>query len=220
MTLVEKMLKRSDAVIQMQRLQQAIKEENARRKDFYKWVTEDFKAEFINGEIVVHSPVKRRHWKTSSLLSRLLDLYVSLNKLGDIGTEKVMISLTRNDYEPDLVFFSQEKVDTFTDDQVLFPAPNFIVEILSHKTAKHDKTTKKDDYALHGVSEYWIIDPVKQQIEQYILPDSSAFYFPAKTHKRGEIIESKAIEGFKMDVAAVFDEATNLETIQSFLTEK
>ena len=141
-----------------------------------------------------------------------------IKKLGRIGTEKVMISLSRNDYEPDLVFFSKEKVDTFTDDQVLFPAPDFIVEILSPSTSKHDRTTKKDDYALHGIPEYWIVNPMKQQIDQYILPNASTSYFPAKTHKRGETIESKAIDGFAIDVAAVFDEAINLKTMQSFLT--
>ncbi|MEM1123891.1 MAG: Uma2 family endonuclease, partial [Bacteroidota bacterium] len=156
--LVEEILKRPDAALQFEYFQKAMTEEKARRKAFYEWVTEDMKAEFINGEIVVHSPVKKRHWDANDLLSRLFSLYVSIKKLGRIGTEKVMISLTRNDYEPDLVFFPNEKVETFEEDQVLFPAPDFVVEILSPSTAKNDKTTKKDDYALHGIQEYWIID--------------------------------------------------------------
>lgn len=217
-TLVKEILKRSDAALQLKYFQEAMEEEKIRRKEFYQWVTEDIKAEFINGEIVVHSPVKRQHWDANDLLSSLLSIYVRINKLGRVGTEKVMISLSRNDYEPDLVFFSQEKVAAFTDDQVLFPAPDFVVEILSRSTAKHDRTTKKEDYALHGIPEYWIVNPIKQCVEQYLLPtNSSTEYFPAKIHKRGETIESKAIEGFKIDVAAIFDEATNLKTIQSFL---
>jgi hypothetical protein len=54
-----------------------------------------------------------------------------------------MIGLTRNDYEPDLVYFSKDKVDVFTDDQMIFPAPNFVVEILSKKTATRDEGIKK-----------------------------------------------------------------------------
>ncbi|MBP6829042.1 MAG: Uma2 family endonuclease, partial [Saprospiraceae bacterium] len=127
-SLAEQIMERPDAVLQLQALQNALEDEKKRRQDFYDWVTEDVKAEFINGQIIIHSPVKKRHWKVSDLLSRLLSYYASIKKLGQVGTEKVMISLTRNDYEPDIVFFSKEKADTFTDDQVLFPAPDFVVE--------------------------------------------------------------------------------------------
>lgn len=34
-----------------------IKKEQQNRKDFYDLVTEDMNAEFINGEVVIHSPV-------------------------------------------------------------------------------------------------------------------------------------------------------------------
>ena len=213
-SLVNKILKRSDAAIQLKYLQDAMEDERKRRKNFYEWLTEDVKAEFINGQIIIHSPVKRRHWNANDLLSSLLSFYVRIKKLGRIGTEKVMISLSRNDYEPDLVFFSQEKVNTFKPDQVLFPAPDFIAEILSPKTAKIDRTTKKEDYALHGIPEYWIIDPVKQRVEQYILSEGDKKYFPAKIIQYGEIIESKAISGFTINVAAIFDETINLETLQ------
>jgi len=216
-TIIKRILKRSDAALQLQYFQKAMKEENHRRKEFYEWVTEEVKAEFINGEIVLHSPVKKRHWDANDLLSSLLSFYVRANKLGRIGTEKVMISLSRNDYEPDMVFFSKEKVATFKEDQVLFPAPDFIVEILSPKTAKYDKTVKKDDYALHGIPEYWIIDPKKQRVEQYLLPSASTSYFPAKIHQSGEMIESKFIAGFKINVNAIFDEAANLEALKSFI---
>ena len=219
-SLVNKILKRSDAAIQLKYFQDAMQEEQKRRKDFYEWITEDVKAEFINGQIIIHSPVKRRHWDANDLLSRLLSFFVSIKKLGRIGTEKVMISLTRNDYEPDLVFFSQDKVDTFQPDQILFPAPDFIVEILSPKTAKIDRTTKKADYALHGIPEYWIIDPVKQRVEQYILTEGDKKYFPAKIIQYGEIIESKVITGFTMNVAAIFDESINLETLQELMKHR
>ena len=216
-SLIEEILERPDAALQFQFFQQAMEDERVRRKAFYEWVTEGMKAEFINGEIIIHSPVKKRHWATNDLLSSLLSFYVRINKLGKIGTEKVMIALSRNDYEPDLVFFSEEKVKTFTDDQVLFPAPDFVVEILSPSTANHDRTTKKEDYALHGIKEYWIIDPKKEEIEQYLLPEGTSSYKEPALFKCGEVIESTVIKGFKMDVAAIFDEAANTKAMQTFL---
>lgn len=204
-------------MLQIQHIQKTLAEEKQRRQEFYEWVNEDVKAEFINGEIVIQSPVKRRHWNASTLLSRLLSLFASLHKSGQVGVEKVMVSLTRNDYEPDVVFFSAEKASAFTDDQVLFPAPDFVVEIISKKTASIDRGIKKRDYALHGIREYWIIDPVKMCIEQYILPPGADEYFPAKIFPCGHIIESYAIQGFAIPVEAVFEEAANLEAMRELM---
>lgn len=216
-TYAQKILERPDAPLQIEALNAAFNEEKRRRQEFYDWVTEEVKAEFINGEIIIHSPVKKRHWNVSDLLSRLMSYYASMKKIGRVGTEKVMISLSRNDYEPDICFFSVEKTADFTDDQVLFPAPDFIVEILSKKTAALDRGIKKTDYAAHGVREYWIVDPAKQRIEQYILPTGSDAYFPAKKYQWGEEIESIAIPGFKIPVQAVFDESENVAALKALI---
>ena len=215
--LAEKILERPDAVMQLKHLQSKYEEEKKRRKYFREWVTEVVKAEFINGEVVIHSPVMKRHWRANDLLSRLLSFFLSVKEIGMVGTEKVMIALTRNDYEPDIVYFSKGKTDQFTEDQVLFPAPDFVVEILSKSTSKTDRTTKKDDYALHGVREYWIVDPVKQRVNQYILPEGDVNYFPAKVFQSGTDIESYAIRGFVIPVAAIFDEAANMEAMKNLL---
>ena len=217
----QKILESPDAPRQIEALQKAMQDEKRRRHDFREWITPDIKAEFINGEVVLHSPVKRRHWKVTDFLSSILSIYTRVKKLGTVGTEKVMIALTRNDYEPDLVFFLKEKADTFTDEQLLFPAPDFIVEILSKGTAGKDKGIKKTDYAAHGVSEYWIIDPVQQQITQYILfLPTDKQYSPPKVFKLNDDIESRVIKGFIMPVRAIFEDEANIETLQILMQNK
>ena len=73
-----------------------------------------------------------------------------------------MISLTRNDYEPDICYFNKEKSQHFTDDQLLFPAPDLVVEVLSKSTEQTDRTIKFKDYENHNVLEYWIIHPIEK----------------------------------------------------------
>ena len=217
---VEKILASPDAFEQIAKLNEVLLEEKKRRHEFREWVSPGVKAEFINGEIVLHSPVKKRHFSVTDLLSRLLSIYASINKLGRVATEKAMIALTRNDYEPDLVFFSKEKYDTFTDDQMLFPAPDFVVEILSKKTAARDRGLKKQDYAAHGIKEYWIIDPNQRFIEQYVLlGDHDTHYLPPRTFYFSDYIESWVIKGFAIPVAAIFDEAANVETLQELIKQ-
>jgi Uma2 family endonuclease len=216
----EKILNSPDAPQQIEALNQAMNDEKRRRHDFREWITPHVKAEFINGEIILHSPVKKRHWSVTDLLSSLLSFYVRVKKLGRVGTEKVLVALTRNDYEPDVVFFSKEKADTFTEDQMLFPSPDFVVEILSKKTASKDRGIKMQDYAAHGIQEYWIIDPIKQHIEQYILfLPTDKKYTPAKTFGYYDEIESRVIKGFIIPVRAIFDETANVEALQNLLKD-
>lgn len=177
------------------------REKEARRK-FHELVHENMKAEFINGEVIMHSPVKRKHWKASMKLSSSMHRYVEEKQLGEIGVEKVMVHLTRNDYEPDICFFGKEKADKFHPDQMLFPAPDLVVEILSITTEKTDRTIKMKDYALHGISEYWIIDPMQQSVEQYLIEDS-VYKLHVKLTQEGTI-HAKAIEGYSIRLEDIF----------------
>jgi Uma2 family endonuclease len=144
-----------------------LNENSVKRANFYSLIKESEKAEYINGEAIFHSPVKLKHSRISANFSGLIYNHLkNKNTGGHLGIEKIMIELTRNSYEPDICFFRKELASTFTDDQMLFPTPDFIVEILSPSTEKIDREIKFMDYAQHGVKEYWIIDPDKETIEQ------------------------------------------------------
>lgn len=131
------------------------------------------------------------------------------------GHEKLMIQLTRNDYEPDVCFFPKEKSDLFTDDQMLFPAPDFIAEIISGSNEKNVRTIKFEDYEAHGVTEYWIIDPEKETIEQYLLDDNKY----SLNQKSGTgIIRSVAIREFEIPVRAVFDSKVRDEVVKEIVS--
>lgn len=165
-TLVRKLKAEPNVALIKERVQKELQDENKKRQEFYDSIHEDIKAEFINGEIIMHSPVMKRHWVVSMRLSAKLFQYVTEQDLGLVGVEKVMLKFTRNDYEPDIVYFSKEKASEFHDEQLLFPAPDLVVEILSESTKKRDRGIKFVDYAAHGVNEYWIVDATKKCIEQ------------------------------------------------------
>jgi Uma2 family endonuclease len=200
----------------MRRLQAVTRAEAKKRRHFYDVVTEQQKAEFINGEIVVHSPVKQRHSEASENLFTLLKMYVRKCGLGVVRHEKILIILTRNDYEPDICFFGPEKASAFTPSQSKFPAPDLIVEVLSESTEANDRGIKFEDYATHGVAEYWIVDPVAETIEQYLLQEG--FYRLAVKVKTGTIA-SAVVAGFEIPVRAVFDGAEQLAALQAILAE-
>jgi Uma2 family endonuclease len=178
-------------------------EERAKRQHFYNLVHEDTKAEFINGEIIFHSPVKNKHWVACTRIAARLTVYVDDHLLGLVGVEKVMITCGRNDYEPDVVFFGKAKAAEFTRNQLLFPPPDLAVEVLSDSTRKTDYGVKFKDYAQHQITEYWIVDTDNQSVEQYFLDKNNEYVLHQKLVGEG-LLKSKAIEGFVIEISSIF----------------
>ncbi|HFA48762.1 MAG TPA: Uma2 family endonuclease [Bacteroidetes bacterium] len=194
-----------------------LQEEEERRRKFRDWANEDTMAEFINGEVVVHSPPRRRHKLICDNLYDLIRHFVRKNKLGETAKESDMIGLTRNDYLPDICFWNNEKSSAFDGDTVIYPAPDLAVEILSRSTASNDRKTKFKDYALHGIGEYWIIDPKRQIVEQYrLLTPKDTSYVPEGKFGLSDEITSFVLPDFTVPVLAIFDENANQETLKSF----
>ncbi|MCY7374967.1 MAG: Uma2 family endonuclease [Pyrinomonadaceae bacterium] len=211
---LNQILEMPNAAILAEQIQTALEREKAEREHFYKIIDENKKMEFINGEIFFQSPVKIEHNQATKRICILLNTFVDTHDLGFVGIEKILISLTRNDYEPDVCFFGKAKSEKFKAGQMQFPAPDLAVEVLSDSTEKHDRETKFADYAAHGVTEYWIVDAKKEVVEQYVLPNDR--YELLVKSGNGEI-ESVVLENFKIPIRAIFDKQTNLETLKSLI---
>jgi len=95
---------------------------------------------------------------------------------------------------------------------MIFPAPDFIAEILSKSTEKIDRGVKFEDYAFHKVKEYWIIDPDNETVEQYLLDKEGRYSLFVKVIDGR--IESKTVAGFNIPVKALFDDAINIDTLK------
>jgi Uma2 family endonuclease len=192
-------------------LMDVLKAETTRRRKFYEEMNEDMKAEFIGGEVVLHSPARNVHLIFSGYLCKLLSTWVDDRKLGEVKAEKCLCVFPRNDYEPAIVFFTPEKAVKFDRNTMKFPVPEFVVEVLSDSTEKHDRGVKFADYEAHGVREYWIVDAEKEIVEQYVIRNKR-FALALKSGS-GEIA-SEVIEGFRIPIRAIFDAAENRAAVR------
>ena len=205
----------ADLYDHIQHLRHVIEEEERRREQFYRGVDEQTKAEFINGQIVVHSPARRDHLEVVSFMGNLLGNFALCHGLGQVYTEQCLIRCRRNDYEPDICFFVAAKVAESTGKQMIFPPPDLIVEVLSPSTATNDRTLKRQDYARHGVSEYWIVDADERLVEQYVLPLGATSYELKARLPDGARLNSTVLPGFSAPVAAFFDETEYRRVLQA-----
>ena len=127
---------------------------------FLKWLTPKKAADLIDGVPCMHSPVSIRHAKLVNSLDRLIGLYADGHRLGSLYRELVAVRLSvRNVFLPDLAFFRTENPAQVLD-TCIRGAPDLVVEVLSPTTADRDVGPKFAEYEEHGVTEYWIIDPV------------------------------------------------------------
>jgi Uma2 family endonuclease len=187
-------------------LQQYLLREEAKRTAFYENVSDDVKAEFINGEVICSSPARDKHTVIVYNLVSIFLRFARKNKAGVVRGEKSLVRLRRNDFEPDVCFFRKEIADTFNDDTMFYPVPDFVVEVLSDSTEKRDRGVKFVDYALNGVKEYWLVNYKNQFIEQYFL-EKGVFVLAEKVQHG--TVRCLVLEGLEIPLKAIFNEEHN-----------
>lgn len=218
---VRELLKKHDIKQILEETQHVLASEKQLRETFYDWVDSSMKAEFINGEIVVHSPALDIHTVIRTHLSRLADFYTMKHDVGIVRDEKAMVHFSRNSYEPDICFWGKEKAANIKNDTSIYPVPDWIVEVLSKSTKKRDRGIKFQDYAAHKVAEYWIIDPETHIVEQYHLATpKDTIYTLLATYIAKDNIESLVIKGFNIPVAAIFDKKENWKTLIAWQSQE
>ncbi len=214
--IIEPLLRSSKLPVYLEELNVFYAEEKRKREAFYEMLTEEMKAEFIDGEVVIHSPAKNKHIEATGFLYRLLSVYVDLYDLGSVKMEKALVKLSRNDFEPDVCFFNNEKTAAFQKNTMLFPAPDFVIEVLSDSTEGRDRGIKFRDYALHNVAEYWIVDAEAEMIEQYFLEEGK-YSLHVKTN--GGSVSSQTVKGFMMPAGAAFNKEKNMSALQNLMAK-
>lgn len=200
----------------LEEVQRAWAKERRLRQKFYADITPEHKWEFIQGEVIMHSPAKNRHLLATQRIYKLMDAWCMVNGLGEVRVEKAMTSFPRNDYEPDVMFFGLAKAALIEPDTLRFPIPDLVVEVLSPSTEARDRGVKFEDYARHGVGEYWIVDADAETVELYRLAGEG---YPAVERQADGSVESGVIAGFTVPVRAFFEDGANLAALRGILGE-
>ena len=196
------------------RINDELRDEAARRHRFYEDMTDDCKMEFIHGEVIMHSPARARHMWAKDNVLRMMQNFVIERDLGYVMDEKALCIFERNDYEPDIVFFGTEKSAQIAPQTMKFPVPDLAVEVLSKSTENRDRGVKFQDYEAQGVREYWIIDSEQRSVEQYIEREGR---YELKLKSTSGDIESEVISGFRVPIAAFFDDKLSLQVMKTLL---
>ena len=128
--------------------------------------------ELFEGELVVSPPPNTKHQMVAMNLSSLFYDYAKKNRLGKVIAAPVGIYFdAKTFFEPDILFISNENKDRIKKNYIE-GAPDVVIEIISPESAKRDRGYKFKRYALEGVREYWIVDPINENVEVYALTEN------------------------------------------------
>ncbi len=158
--------------------------------------------QLIEGDLYMAPAPNRYHQVISRNLEYMLLKYLEENSIGDLYHAPFDVYLDEyNVFQPDICVVGHERLHILTDAGAE-GAPDFVVEILSPKTARLDRDNKRRVYATCGVRELWIIGPEPQQIEVYLLARDSAA--PAAVHGATARFSSELFPGLVFDAATIF----------------
>ena len=105
--------------------------------------------------------------------------------------------------EPDLLLL-RDRSDPRNQDRFWLGA-DLTVEVVSPDDPARDLVEKRADYAEAGIPEYWIVDPRFETVT--VLSLAGDAYVEHGVFSCGDTATSRLLEGFAVDVTALFDDA-------------
>jgi Uma2 family endonuclease len=174
--------------------------------DYLSWKFNE-RVELLKGKVLKMSPASAtRHQRLSMKISTPLIYFLS-GKNCEIfyAPFDVRLSKSSNDSEvntvvqPDIcVICDPSKID----ERGCKGAPDLIIEILSPGNSTKEMKNKFELYQEAGVLEYWIVEPEKEVVLQYVL--ENGIYTNHKPLTTEDKIESFVLKGFSLDLINVF----------------
>jgi Uma2 family endonuclease len=157
--------------------------------------------QLIEGDLYMAPAPNRYHQSVVINLILIIGNYLLKRPIGKVYVAPFDVYFDDvNVHQPDIVFVS--KKNRILTDAGAEGAPDFIVEILSPKTAYLDKKSKKRVFARSGVKELWIIDPDTKSIHVYYLQQDRDN--PVASYGEKDTLTSPHFPGLKFKGAKIF----------------
>ena len=162
--------------------------------------------EFSHGIVEVLPMPSYAHQMMVAWLYELLRSLSFIENLGRVIFAPLRVRLWAGKYrEPDLMVMLEENRHRIY--QQYWDGADLVMEIVSPDDPSRDLETKRREYAVAGIREYWLVNPINATIVVFTLPEGEQRYEIHGVYLRDTVAESVLLPGFKVDVTACFKEA-------------
>jgi Uma2 family endonuclease len=162
--------------------------------------------EVIRGVLYVTAAPTWLHQYAVWALGYLLQDFVREHRLGVVAGAPFDIRLPyriADPVQPDLFFFRKGN-EPGAEDSDFQGVPDMVVEVLSPRTRRRDKTIKLDAYRDAGVPECWLVDPEARTVVVHGLSADRARYVELARGGVGESVGSAVLPGLAVEVEDLF----------------
>ena len=172
--------------------------------DVLEW-DEGFRAELLDGEIMMMAPPSRVHQGIITQLMLQIGNYLQGKKCKIYPAPFAVRLFPRKDHSDDVVFEPDIVVVCDTeklDEKGCNGPPDLVIEIISPSSAKYDRVYKFRKYQKAGVREYWIVDPETKSVQVCILENDR---YVMTVYDETEKALVSVLDGCEIDLQAVFE---------------
>jgi Uma2 family endonuclease len=170
-------------------------------KDLDQFPNDGKRREIIGGELYVSPAPAEDHQNLSMILSHFLYETINVSGAGKAYASPVDVWFSETDrVQPDLLAIRADNLGIYEGGQTVHGAPDIVVEILSPSSENYDRIEKRQLYEMHGVPEYWIVDPKRHMLTILRLTDVGY----VEIEPENGLLRSTAITEFSVDVATLF----------------
>ncbi len=162
--------------------------------------------EYINGQLEIPDMPTQSHQLLAAYLYQTLLLFVTVRQLGTVLFAPLRVRISEGKYrEPDIVFMHKDHAERRGEE--FWVGADLVVEVVSpgEQDRKRDLIDKRKDYAEAQIPEYWIVDYQEKRIT--VLTLEGKHYAVHGEFGVGETATSALLNGFAVEVKAVFDAA-------------
>jgi len=148
-------------------------------------------AEIIDGELATHPRPAPKHTVSYSGLGVFLAGPFQFGRGGPGGwwiLDEPELHLRDDVLVPDLAGWRRERMPEVPETSYFSLPPDWVCEIVSPSTAKHDRGAKRDIYARHSVKHIWLVDPDAKLLEAFELGADGRWVL-LKTLKDNELVD-------------------------------
>jgi len=159
--------------------------------------------EIVDGELFVTPAPRTLHQRIVVNLLTALHRHVRQHRLGEVFVAPYDVVLAIGTVlEPDVLFVSSSRLHYIGEDNLSGP-PDLAIEVISESPNRLDREVKMKQYALHGVSEYWLVDPEGNTVDVLRLKEGE--YELAERLGFGDTLSSPLFPRLKLPVASLWE---------------
>jgi len=163
------------------------------------------RAEFTGGKIYYLAAANDRHQELLLRLGLRFGIYLHGKQCkmrwapSDVKIDYEFDQFSRETLQPDLYVFCDE---TKLSKQGLNGTPDLVIEILSPSDPGRDKVFKFNKYLKVGVREYWIVDPIREEVMVNILYGRR---YDSIIYRKGDVIKPTILDHLFINVTDLFE---------------